>query len=161
MNPTLKECLTVFSGCVAEAIARNENGKDVDWRGVMRAQEKLCMALDLEPCAVPSNRPQAPRAEDGKYAGPPLKLRYTDATRLTVLYLIEMSDGYSVEVVGNPEDGSYEWVLFREGKLEHSDCGYGDSDIALRDGLIAMHGLPDAAVILSPVAPNPESKRIP
>lgn len=77
-----------------------------------------------------------------RYRGPRLKLRYTDAEDLTVLHSLRMGDGYSVLVVGNPENGSYEWVIARAGKLDHSDCGYGDSDIALRDGLIAMHGLP-------------------
>lgn len=69
-------------------------------------------------------------------------LHYTDANDLAVLHHLPMSPGYSVKVVGNPANGSYEWVVERNGKLTHSDCGYGDSDIALRDGLIEMHGLP-------------------
>lgn len=75
--------------------------------------------------------------------GPQLNLHYTDASDLVVLHHLPMSDGYSVRVVGNPDNASYEWVIERGGKLFHSDCGYGDSDIALRDGLIAMHGLPN------------------
>lgn len=49
-----------------------------------------------------------------------------------------------VWVVGDPDNGAYEWVLVKDGQAErHSDFGYGQSSIALRDGLIAVHGLPD------------------
>jgi hypothetical protein len=77
-----------------------------------------------------------------RYAGPRLQLYYTNADDLVVIHHLPMSCGYSVSVVGNPGWASYEWVIERSGKVEHSDCGYGDADIALRDGLIAMHGLP-------------------
>ena len=77
-----------------------------------------------------------------RYAGPTLRLRYTDATDLWILHDLPGSHGYSVRVIGNPDNGSYEWVVEQAGKLSHSDCGYGDPDVALRDGLIAMHGLP-------------------
>jgi hypothetical protein len=41
-------------------------------------------------------------------------------------------------VVGDPDNGCYEWVILTTGKVEsHSDCGHGISEVALRDGLIA------------------------
>ncbi|MGF7188577.1 hypothetical protein JOE11_001604 [Robbsia andropogonis] len=46
-------------------------------------------------------------------------------------------------VFGQPEMATYEWaVLFNENIVEHSNQGYGCSDIALRDGLIACYGAP-------------------
>ncbi len=77
-----------------------------------------------------------------RYTEHKLRLRYTDADDLSVLHHLPMSEGWSVRVVGNPDNCAYEWVVERAGKVEHSDCGYGDPDIALRDGLIAMHGFP-------------------
>lgn len=77
------------------------------------------------------------------YVGPKLTLRYTDANNLTVIHHLPGSVGYAVWVVGNPGNASYEWIVESAGKRrEHSDCGYGDSDVALRDGLIVRHGLP-------------------
>ncbi len=50
-----------------------------------------------------------------------------------------------VEVVGDPENGAYEWVIrTADGVREHSDVAYGSPGLALRDGLIAYFGLPDA-----------------
>lgn len=41
-----------------------------------------------------------------------------------------------VLVVGDPDNGSYEWVVLVKGKVDsYSDCGFGISEIALRDGL--------------------------
>lgn len=77
-----------------------------------------------------------------RYTGPRLELRYTDPDDLAVLYHLPGSPGWSVRVIGNPVMGSYEWLIEESGNLRHSDCGYGDSDIALRDGLIARFGLP-------------------
>lgn len=50
-----------------------------------------------------------------------------------------------LDIVGDPANISYEWVIRdTEGQvLHHSDCGYGDDVVALRDGLIAYCGLPD------------------
>jgi len=73
-----------------------------------------------------------------KYTGK-LKLKYTDADDLEIVHSIRMSEGYSLTVAGNCGNGSYEWVCEIGGKISHSDCGYGDSDIALRDGLLVMH----------------------
>ncbi len=78
------------------------------------------------------------------YSGPKLQFRYTRPDRLVVLHELRGSPGWSVRVVGDPDNGCYEWVIERPFSLEASNCGYGDSDIALRDGLVAMHGMPDA-----------------
>jgi len=42
-----------------------------------------------------------------------------------------------VAVVGDGENASYEWVLFKDdgSLIKTSDCGYGISSIALRDGI--------------------------
>jgi len=38
-------------------------------------------------------------------------------------------------VFGDGNNGSYEWFIWRNQKLETSDCGYGSIHIALRDVL--------------------------
>lgn len=49
----------------------------------------------------------------------------------------------AVEVVGDPDNAAYEWVIMRNGSpAEHSDCAYGSPEVALRDGLIAYLGEP-------------------
>jgi hypothetical protein len=51
-----------------------------------------------------------------------------------------------IEVVGDPDNGCYEWIHRDEnGKiLKHSDSGYGMTTVALRDGLnAALDGLDD------------------
>jgi hypothetical protein len=73
------------------------------------------------------------------------KPRFNYTTNKAVMHSIEvgMSDSY-VEVVGDPDNGSYEWIIRKpEGITEHSDCGYGITSVALRDGLIAYYGLPE------------------
>lgn len=63
-------------------------------------------------------------------------LHYTDVTDLRTLYDIAVDWEVRVKVIGNPDNGSYEWLIERAGELLHSDCGYGSADIALRDGLL-------------------------
>lgn len=72
----------------------------------------------------------------------PIRFNHTDPKE--VLYSINVGVGEEyVEVVGDLEDSSFEWVIRTpEGVIAYSDRGYGMSDIALRDGLIAYHGLP-------------------
>jgi hypothetical protein len=69
--------------------------------------------------------------------------KYTGEAKVLMRVDVDM---YS-EVVIVGEDGAYEWVIVNEivaGKTveRHSDCGYGQISIALRDGLIAYHGAP-------------------
>jgi hypothetical protein len=49
-----------------------------------------------------------------------------------------------VEVIGDPSGGGYEWVYRDDaGKIaKHSDCGYGSTMIAMRDGLAAVENAP-------------------
>ena len=68
---------------------------------------------------------------------------YTSPTALCRTICVDR-DRY-LDVVGDPANISYEWVLRdTTGEvLHHSDCGYGGEIVALRDGLIAYCGLPD------------------
>ena len=67
--------------------------------------------------------------------------RYTGDSK--VLMSIDVDMDAEVLIVGQPENGAYEWVIVNHGKVEqHSVCGYGQKSIALRDGLIAYHGSP-------------------
>ena len=76
------------------------------------------------------------------------KLKYSTAVH--VLHELELGDGYFIRVVGSGDDGCYEWVIERphatphtkRPAIEFSDVGYGQSEVALRDGLIAYYGLP-------------------
>lgn len=76
------------------------------------------------------------------------RLHYTDPEK--ILYEIGslygvVEGGGKLLVIGDPENGCYEWVhVGDDGKLgRHSDCGYGICEVALRDGLCALIGLPD------------------
>lgn len=68
---------------------------------------------------------------------------YTNSSRLQTYYSVRVEDSI-LEVVGDGDHGSYEWVVRDSaGKvLRHSDSGYGISEAALRDGLIHELGLP-------------------
>jgi len=68
--------------------------------------------------------------------------KYTD-NKATIL-TIPVGIGDFVQVVGDPENASYEWTISTpNGVREHSDNGYGIPEVALRDGLIAYFGMPD------------------
>lgn len=59
-----------------------------------------------------------------------------------ILMSIDVDMDAELLIVGQPENGAYEWVIVNHGVVEkHSDCGYGMRSIALRDGLIAFHGM--------------------
>ena len=71
-------------------------------------------------------------------------MRYT-APRL-VIHSIPVGMLDHVDVVGDPEMASYEWVFLRDHQVStFSDVGYGSPEAALRDGLIAYLGLPEAS----------------
>lgn len=72
-----------------------------------------------------------------------LILHYTQDVR--TLLTVECDSGFSVEVFGDGDNGSYEWRIVADNDLveQHSDCGYGIPAIALRNGLIAYYGLPE------------------
>lgn len=60
-------------------------------------------------------------------------LHYTNAKHLYYAFWLWSSD--ICGVFGDGANGSYEWFLWRGGKLETSDCGYGSMHVAMRDGL--------------------------
>jgi hypothetical protein len=70
------------------------------------------------------------------------RFKYTADSRVLMTIDIDMES--ELLLVGQPSDACYEWVIVTHGNIQkYSDCGYGISSIALRDGLIAYHGLPD------------------
>ena len=76
-------------------------------------------------------------------------LRYSHPTE--VIHLLDLGDWNFIRVVGDYDGGGYEWVIERakptpftgRPAIEFSEKGYGQSEVALRDGLIAYFGLPD------------------
>jgi len=74
---------------------------------------------------------------------PRLDLTYTDPSRLSRIHHLDGDSPHdSLEVVGDPDMASYEWVVRRGDEIKHSDVGYGHSSIALRDALVEYYGLP-------------------
>jgi len=77
-----------------------------------------------------------------------LKLEYT--TAVDECFRIQFDQVHQLAVIGDRANATYEWVIEVYGKiLAHSNDGYGVSSIALRDGLIAYHGLGE---VTEPVA---------
>lgn len=71
-----------------------------------------------------------------------VRFEYTDNRK--TLHSVSVDMTRTLDVVGDPNNGSYEWLI-RNGEKTveaHSNCGYGSPDIALRDGLIYYHGVP-------------------
>ncbi len=67
------------------------------------------------------------------------RFRYSASDeRCLVLYAINVNVDDWLEVVGDPDNGGYEWVWrSKDGAVKkNSDCGYGSTGIAMRDGLI-------------------------
>ena len=56
---------------------------------------------------------------------------------LRVIYRVAVYPGESVEVIGDPENGLYEWQIRRRdgSATDRSNLQYGQSAAALRDGL--------------------------
>lgn len=70
-----------------------------------------------------------------------LPLKYVDPARLCVVHDFEIDPGTHVKVIGDPANGSYEWLIeSSDGSVEFSDCGYGIAECALRDGLAMWWG---------------------
>lgn len=71
---------------------------------------------------------------------------YTDIENVVLLYSIPAGDGW-VHVIGDPNDGSYEWVYCDDGvrhfrTLRHSNHGYGGCAVAMREALIVEEPAP-------------------
>lgn len=63
--------------------------------------------------------------------------RYT--TNCQTVHVIPAGMDDRVEVVGDPENGCYEWVIYTPaGVREHSDAAYGSPVEALRDLMMAV-----------------------
>lgn len=76
------------------------------------------------------------------------KLRtLTHTSPKCALHELHVAPEIILRVIGDPENGAYEWVIesvaTNQCELEFSNCGYGQSAIALRDGLIAFFGVPE------------------
>lgn len=73
-----------------------------------------------------------------------LYLRITKDVRTLDRYLLDLEEGVTAEVFGDPENASYEWRLVHANGLveQHSDCGYGIPGVAMRDALVIFYGSP-------------------
>jgi len=65
-----------------------------------------------------------------------------------VIRIVEIDLNLHVGVFGDPQNGGYEWFIFREdeanpsaSKFAASDLGYGAPEWAMRDGLMEAMGL--------------------
>ena len=58
------------------------------------------------------------------------RLHYSSAEQL--MYQLWVGES-CIGVFGDPDNASYEWFVWTKETLRHSDCGYGDSSIALFD----------------------------
>jgi len=68
-------------------------------------------------------------------------LDYTPREGLVRIHSIPCYGNDCVEVVGAPDEGCYEWGIRKCGMLlEHSNEGYGDPAVALREGLVRYYG---------------------
>lgn len=80
------------------------------------------------------------------------RMKYSEP--LKVLYEVSVDMTVTLLVVGDPDNGGYEWVIVdnddtaKPQPTRYSNLGYGMSCDALRDGLIAYHGLPGALTTL-------------
>lgn len=70
-----------------------------------------------------------------------LRRRY--GATVSIVRALDVDDDVRVLVIGDPNNGSYDWAIEKHGNVErYSDVGYGIADVALRDGLIAYYPKP-------------------
>jgi hypothetical protein len=62
------------------------------------------------------------------------------STDPTAIYFYIDCNGQRVGVFGDGENGCYEWFIWRDSVLIHSDAAYGMPEAALRDVLIEQLG---------------------
>jgi len=73
----------------------------------------------------------------------PDRIQFKYSANRTVVHTVECGMYDAVLVVGDPENAAYEWVVMKGGVVDaHSDSAYGSPEIALRDGLIHLLGMP-------------------
>jgi hypothetical protein len=63
------------------------------------------------------------------------KLQLHYSTIAHVFHCIQISTTHWVGVAGDGDNGCYEWFSMFGTKMEHSNVGYGETTIALRDVL--------------------------
>lgn len=70
----------------------------------------------------------------------PPHMNYTSPDRLVVLYEVSGgSEGHRICVIGDPDNGSYEWLIQTPKEIRHSDCGYGNWHLPMRDAMVVYH----------------------
>lgn len=79
--------------------------------------------------------------------GAGLRFKYINLADAEILQCIDIGMYGWVAAIGHPHDASYEWVGRWESgfvddpsppRYEHSNCGYGGAETALREGLLVM-----------------------
>ena len=62
---------------------------------------------------------------------------------------VDAGQGARIEVVGEGQDGWYEWRLVRDGREPvETEAGYGSPEVALRDALCFVYGIPTERLAL-------------
>lgn len=77
------------------------------------------------------------------------EFHYSANDNVLLLYRMPGYDlGSWIDVIGDPNGGGYEWVIRKAEKIvEHSDCGYGSTLVAMHDGLAAYDSMPDTGMV--------------
>ena len=84
------------------------------------------MKIEIRPSAVP---PQAMLLALGEKA----RTEYSDIKML--FHVVCLDTFWWCGVVGDGENAAYEWFVWRQGKLTTSNCGYGCTEVALKEVL--------------------------
>lgn len=70
----------------------------------------------------------------------PPQMDYTSPDRLVVLYEVPGDgEGDRICVIGDPDNGSYEWLIQTSKEIRHSNCGYGNWHLPMRDAMVVYH----------------------
>lgn len=74
-------------------------------------------------------------------------MEFKHTAHVTTVHSMHVGMADLIEIVGDPDNASYEWVISCNGVVEqHSDDGYGSPEAALRDALIDRLGLPTSVI---------------
>ena len=77
-----------------------------------------------------------------------------------ILEAVDLEQDRVLFVIGDPDNGSYEWMIVGPGDVicGHSDEGYGIPSIALMNGLVAYWGEDSVVSSPSPLVFSPSKK---